>query len=84
MTFFGKPGRNVGPWTNVSHTKSFTPQIDLSNELLSTSNRDRMPKLRPWEVETQIYPNETLNFGVSSPNVRFLDVSIFPLFLTNK
>ena len=81
MTFFGKTESDRA---SISCTKSCTPWIDLSIMLLSTSNGDRMPKLRPWEVETPIYPNGTHNFGASSPRVRFLDVSIFPLFLNNK
>ena len=45
-----------------------------------------MPKLRPREVETPIYPNRTHSFGASSPRVRvrFLDVLGFTLFLSNK
>ena len=60
------------------------PHIDISNEVRYTSNGDRMPKLRPQEVETRIYSNETHSFGASSPRVRFLDVYGFPLFLNNK
>ena len=63
---------------------SCSPQKYLSNELLSVSNEDRMPKLRPWEVETPIYPNGTHSFGASSPRVRFLDVYNSPSFLNNK
>ena len=74
----------MGPWTHVAHIESCTPRIDLSNELLSASNGDRMPKLRPREVETPIYPNKTHNFGASSPWVRFLDILGFTLFLNNK
>ena len=74
MTFFGKIGRNMGPWINVSHIKICSPRIDLSNEVWYTSNGDHMPKLRPWEVETPIYPNKAHNFGASSPRVRVLDV----------
>ena len=37
-------------------------------------NGDSMPKLRPREVETPIYPNGAHIFGASSPRVRFLDV----------
>ena len=74
----------MGPWTDVSHIKSFIPRIHISNKLLSTSNRDHMPKLRPQEVETPIYPNGAHSFGTSSPRVRFLDVSGFTLFLNNK
>ena len=58
--------------------RSCTPRTDISNELLSASNGDQMPKLRPREVETPIYPNGTHSFGASSPRVRFLDVSVFP------
>ena len=54
--------------------KIFSPQIDISNEVWYASNRDRMPKLRPWEVETPIYPNEAHSFGASSPRVRVLAV----------
>ena len=60
------------------------PQIDISNEVWYASNRDRMPKLCPWEVETPIYPNGAYSFGASSPRVKVLDVLGFPLFLNNK
>ena len=36
-------------------------------------NRDSMPKLHPWEVETPIYPSEAHSFGTSSPRVKFLE-----------
>ena len=49
-----------------------------------TPNGDSMPKLRPWEVETPIYPNGAHSFGTSSPRVKFLDVYGFPLFLNRK
>ena len=68
----------------IFRTKICIPQINLSNELLSASNGDRMPKLRPRKVETPIYPNGAHNFGASSPRVKFLDVWSFPLFLNNK
>ena len=74
----------MGPWTDVAHTKSCNPCINLSNKLLSESNGDRMPKLRPREVETPIYPNGIHSFGALSPRVRFLHVSDFTLFLNNK
>ena len=61
--FFGK---------NVSLEGS-SPQIDISNEVWYASNGDRMPKLRPWEVETAIYLNGAHSFGTSSPTVRVLD-----------
>ena len=52
----------------------YSSHIDLSNEVWYAPNKDRMPKLRPREVETPIYPNEAHSFGASSPKVRFLDV----------
>ena len=45
----------------------------ISNEVLSVYNRDNMPKLRPKEVDLQIYPNETHSFSASSPRVRFFN-----------
>ena len=64
----------MGPWANVSQTKICNPLIDLSNEVCHASNRDRMPKLRPREVETPIYPKKAHSFGASSPRVRVLDI----------
>ena len=63
----------MGPWIDVAHMK-ICSRIDLSNEVWCASNGDQMPKLRPWEVETSIYPNEAHSFGASSPRVRVLDV----------
>ena len=63
----------MGPLTDVAHTES-CDRKDLSSELLSASNVDQMPKLRPREVEPPIYPNGAHSFGASSPRVRFLDV----------
>ena len=56
------------------HGNSCIPQIDIYNDVSCASNRDSMPKLRPWEVETPIYPNGAHSFGASSPRIRFLDV----------
>ena len=84
MMFFGKTESKMGPCTNVAHIKSCSSWIDIYNKLLNASNRDQMPKLRPQEVETLIYPNGTHNFGTSSPRVSFLDVYSFTLFLNNK
>ena len=64
----------MSPWTDVAHIKSCSPRIDISNEVLSMSNRDHMQKLRPREVGVAIYQNGAHSFGVSSPRVRFLDV----------
>jgi hypothetical protein len=71
LNFFGKTSTC---FFDVSHIKSCIPQIDISNEVLSMSNRDRMPKLRPREVDVPIYPNGAHSLGVSSPRVRSLDV----------
>ena len=64
----------MGPWTDVAHIKICSPQIDLSNEVWYTSNKDLMLKSHPREVETLIYPNGAHSFGSSSPRVRFLDI----------
>ena len=82
--FFGKTGSNMVPWTNISHTKSCIPWIDISNKVWCVSNIDRMPKLRPREVETPIYPNGAHSFGASSPRVTFFYFYGFPLFINNK
>ena len=54
--------------------KSCIPQIYLSNEVWNVSNGDRMPKLRPQEVDVPIYQNGAHSLGVSSPRIRYLDV----------
>ena len=72
--FFGKPRSNMGLWTDVSHTKIFSPRIDISNEVWCASNGDHMPKICPREVDVPIYPNQAHSFGASSPRVRVLDV----------
>ena len=64
----------MDPWIDASHIENFTPWIDLSNDVSCASNGDSMPKLRPREVETPIYPNGAHSFGASSPRVRFLEV----------
>jgi hypothetical protein len=38
------------------------------------SNEDRMPKLRPREVDVLTYPNRAHSLDISSPRVRSLDV----------
>ena len=43
-------------WTGVARFNNDSARMDLSNELLYASNEDRMPKLRPWEVDVPIYP----------------------------
>ena len=46
-------------WTDVARSNNDSARIDLSNDLLYASNGDHMLKLRPWEVDVPIYPNET-------------------------
>ena len=41
---------------HVSRSNNDSARIDLSNELLYASNGDRMPKLRPREIDVPIYP----------------------------
>ena len=53
---------NMGPWTDVA-SQSGSTRIDLSNELSYASNGDRMPKLRPREIDVPIYPNEAHNLA---------------------
>ena len=60
-------------WNDICG-ESCSPRIELSNDVSCASNGDSMPKLRPSEVETPIYPNGAHSFGASSPRVRFLDV----------
>ena len=67
---FWENGEQHGSMDRCFSFKNCTPRIDLSNELLITSNEDRMPKLRPREVEPPIYPNGAHSFGASSPTVR--------------
>ena len=71
--FFGKTGSNMDRRSCCS-PKIFSPRIDISNEVWNASNGDRMPKLRPWEVDVPTYPNGAHSLGVSSPRVRSLDV----------
>ena len=74
--FFGETRSNMGPRSmdQCFSLKICSPRIDISNKVWFRSNRDRMPKLRPREVETPIYPNGAHSFGASSPRVRCLDV----------
>jgi hypothetical protein len=64
--FFEKIG------SNMDHRSCFSPKICssriyLSNELLSAPNRDRMQKLRPWEVDVSTTPiGAHKPFGFSS------------------
>ena len=71
---FWENGEQNGLMDHCYSLKICSPRIDLSNEVWYASNRDRMPKLRPLEVETPIYPNGAHSFGASSPRVRVLAV----------
>jgi hypothetical protein len=54
--------------------KSCIPRIDLSNEVSSAPNKDRMQKLRPREVDVSTTPiGAHKPFGFSSSGVRVLD-----------
>ena len=71
--FFEKMGSNMDHRSCCS-SKSFSPRIEISNELLSAPNRDRMQKLRPWEVDVSTTPIRAHKpFGFSSFGVRVLD-----------
>ena len=74
----------MGPWIDVSLSQSGSSWIDISNELSYASNGDRMPKLRPREIDVPIYPKRGPQFGVSSSKGQFWNVKGFPLFLNNK
>ncbi len=82
--FFGEIWEQHGSMDRCFSSQSYSSQIDISNELLYVSNGDRVPKLRPREVDVPIYPKRGPQFGVSSFRVSFLDVQGFPLFLNNK
>jgi hypothetical protein len=71
--FFEKTGSNMDHRSCFS-PKSCSSRIDLSNELSSAPNGDRMQKLRPWEVDVSTTPiGAHKPFGFSSSGVRVLD-----------
>jgi hypothetical protein len=71
--FFEKMGSNMDRISCFS-PKSCSSRIDLSNELSSTPNEDRMQKLCPWEVDVSTTPiGARKPFGFSSSGVRVLD-----------
>ena len=73
MMFFEKMGSNMDHISCCS-PKSCSSQIDLSNELSCAPNKDRMQKLRPWEVDVSTTPiGAHKPFGFSSSGVRVLD-----------
>jgi len=60
--------------------KSFIPRIDLSNEVLCVSNGDRMPMLRPREVDVPIYPNGAHSFALHLLGLGFWIFMVFHCF----
>jgi hypothetical protein len=71
--FFEKTGSNMDRRSCFS-PKSCSSRIDISNELLSAPNGDRMQKLHPWEVDISTTPiGAHKPFGFSSSGVRVLD-----------
>jgi hypothetical protein len=52
--------------------KNFTPQLDLSNELLCAPNGNHMQKLLPQEVDISTSHLGGNPFGATSPRVRIL------------
>jgi len=55
--------------------KNCSPQLHIFNQLLCTSNKDRIQKFHPWEFEVSTRHLSANNpFGASSHRVRFLDI----------
>jgi len=65
-----------------SSLKSCSTQIDISNEVLCVSNRNCMPKLRPWEVEVPIYPNRAHSLAFHLLGLGFWMFRVFHYFST--
>ena len=72
---------NMGPWTHVA-SQSGSTRIDLSNELLYASNGDRMPKLRPREIDVPIYPNGAHSLAFHLRGLGFGMLRVFHCFST--
>jgi hypothetical protein len=69
MTFFWTFGGGRGSFNEIPLTPygSCTSQIDLSDEVSNTPNKDRMQKLRPREVDVSTTPiGAHKPFGLSS------------------
>jgi len=71
----------MGPWTDVAF-QSGSSQIDISNELSDASNGDRMPKLRPREIDVPIYPNGAHNLAFHLLGLGFRKLRVFHCFST--
>jgi hypothetical protein len=60
---------------------SFNPWIYLYDEVSNTQNQDRMQNLHPLEVNVSTSPiGVHKSFGISSPQVRVLDVYSFLIY----
>ena len=71
----------MGPWNGPMFP---VPTMIVLEQRSYASNGDRMPKLRPREIDVPIYPKRGPQFSVSSSRGRFWNVKGFPLFLNNK
>jgi len=72
--FWAKSGKYNSALNFILVASSCSPQIDLSNDVLSTPNGDCMQKLRHREVNVSTTPIEARkHFGFSSSGVRDLD-----------
>jgi hypothetical protein len=55
--------------------KNCSPRLHIFNQLLCTSNKDRMQNFHPREFEVSTRHLRANNpFGASSPRVSFLDI----------
>jgi hypothetical protein len=71
--FWGFGPRRL-PKALMGQSKIISSQLDLSNGVSSAPNKDRMQKLRPWEVDISTTPiGARKPFGFSSSEVRVLD-----------
>ena len=78
MTFFWNSGA-IEPYVA---SQSGSTRIDLSNELSYASNGDRMPKLRPREIDVPIYPNGAHNLVFHLLGLDFRMLRVFHCFST--
>ena len=63
-------------------SQSCSSRIDLSNKILCASNRDRMPKLQPREVDVSIYPNRAYSLAFHLLGLGFWMFRVFHCFST--
>ena len=67
---------------DVSHIKSFIPWLDIYNEVLSPSNRDRMPKLRPRKLKHQFTQTGPIVLALHLLQLGFWMFMVFNCFST--